>query len=1003
MLVWRGCMFAATGALAALTLGCASESIMTSVVSPSFDQYKEEYERSNSDIAVEKLKEAATQGDRRAQVELGLKYADGEDIPQHYLKAVVWFRKAATHNDPVAQYQLGFMYANGRGVEQNDAEAVKWYEKAVEQNHLEAQYQLGLMYANGRGVEQNDAEAVKWYEKAVEQNHLETQYQLGLMYANGRGVEQNDAEAVKWYEKAVEQNHLEAQYQLGLMYANGRGVEQSDAEAVKWYEKAAKEDFAEAQNSLGIMYESGRGVEQNDTEAARWYQEAAEKGIADAQNNLGIMYENGQGVEQSDAEALRWYREAAGKGVEVAQYNLGRMFSLDRGVPENYMEVEWYQEVMKAGKNNADVQYQFGRMHEKGRGVDPNDVKAIVWYQKAAEKGHIRAQSALGNMHYQGRGVEQNYAEAAKWYQKAAEKGHTRAQSALGIMHFKGQGVDQNYAEAVKWYRSAADQGHANAQIMVGYAYDIGLGVKEDDAEAAKWYRMAAEQEHDFAQTALGDMYYEGQGVKQDHAEAAKLYRIAAKQGHVGASYKLARMIQDFAEALRDAQTVPDIRVAVVNALDAEIPTVEEVVRDFLTESFPDKDKPIEWWILKISKDTQEVDDVGESLTLEAAQKLADAVRKILNYKMMEWFEVSAERGYAKAEFQLGRILEDYRRLPEAVKWYRQAAEQNHTEAQLNLGRMYEYGLGVLRNRVHAHMWYNLVASQSQESVTSTSARLGRERVEDRLNADEIAEAQRLAEEQKLALSAVAGDSIREYPFSARYPAGSGFWISTDGYLLTNAHVVRYFDRDKEGQLEQRDCDQVYVGKSGPARVRALDGSIDLALLQVQHSVEAGEVVAKFRSSNIRVGDEAVVVGYPLQGLYPSSEAKVTQGIVSALSGPHDDDRRIQIDVAVNSGNSGGPVLDASGNVIGVAVEKRISKDGGKRAKEGKEVFQNVNHAVSLGAVKLFLDDVGIRYETAPSNERVEVAEVAAIGRQFAVLVECRIWQSGVPKWISRL
>ena len=78
-------------------------------------------------------------------------------------------RRLAEKGDARAQLELGLMYANGEGVLKDDAEAVRWYRLAAEQGHAGAQNNLGLMYANGEGVAQDLAEAVKWYRLAAEQ------------------------------------------------------------------------------------------------------------------------------------------------------------------------------------------------------------------------------------------------------------------------------------------------------------------------------------------------------------------------------------------------------------------------------------------------------------------------------------------------------------------------------------------------------------------------------------------------------------------------------------------------------------------------------------------------------------------------------------------------------------------------------------------------------------------------------------------------------------------
>ncbi|MBX3525532.1 MAG: Do family serine endopeptidase [Rhodoblastus sp.] len=134
---------------------------------------------------------------------------------------------------------------------------------------------------------------------------------------------------------------------------------------------------------------------------------------------------------------------------------------------------------------------------------------------------------------------------------------------------------------------------------------------------------------------------------------------------------------------------------------------------------------------------------------------------------------------------------------------------------------------------------------------------------------------------------------------------GSGFIISSDGYVVTNNHVVQNAT-EVEIQLDG--------GKTVPAKIVGTDKKTDLALLKIKDSGTYPFV--QFGSKTPRVGDWVVAVGNPF-GL----GGTVTAGIVSARgrdigSGPYDD--FLQIDAPVNRGNSGGPTFDANGQVVGV-------------------------------------------------------------------------------------
>jgi serine protease Do len=134
---------------------------------------------------------------------------------------------------------------------------------------------------------------------------------------------------------------------------------------------------------------------------------------------------------------------------------------------------------------------------------------------------------------------------------------------------------------------------------------------------------------------------------------------------------------------------------------------------------------------------------------------------------------------------------------------------------------------------------------------------------------------------------------------------GSGFFISADGYAVTNNHVV-----DKAEHVDVTTED----GKTYTARVIGTDARTDVALIKVDGHNDFPYV--RFADTNPRIGDWVIAVGNPF-GL----GGTVTAGIVSARgrdigAGPYDD--FIQIDAAVNKGNSGGPTFDVDGNVIGV-------------------------------------------------------------------------------------
>jgi S1-C subfamily serine protease len=166
---------------------------------------------------------------------------------------------------------------------------------------------------------------------------------------------------------------------------------------------------------------------------------------------------------------------------------------------------------------------------------------------------------------------------------------------------------------------------------------------------------------------------------------------------------------------------------------------------------------------------------------------------------------------------------------------------------------------------------------------------------------------------------------------------GSGFFITGDGYFITNFHVVK--DARK---VKVKNGDAVY-----PASVVQVDEDSDLALLKV-----SGEFKPIGISTNdAELGESVFTIGFPdilLQGTAP----KFTDGKISSLAGIRDDPKNYQISVPIQPGNSGGPLVDMNGNVVGVIVAKL--NDVAALSTSG-DLPQNVNYAIKGEYLNHFL------------------------------------------------
>jgi len=169
--------------------------------------------------------------------------------------------------------------------------------------------------------------------------------------------------------------------------------------------------------------------------------------------------------------------------------------------------------------------------------------------------------------------------------------------------------------------------------------------------------------------------------------------------------------------------------------------------------------------------------------------------------------------------------------------------------------------------------------------------------------------------------------------------SGSGFFINNKGYFITNYHVVDGCTQSKITFKEE----------SIDAELIATDQNLDLALLRAKIKPKGFLNLSNDPPEKLQ---KIYVAGYPFgKGL--SDDLKFTQGIISAVKGYADNSNQIQIDAAINSGNSGGPIVDDNGNLVAVAVSGLD-----KSASEG------IGFGIKASSVRNFLDVNDIDYST---------------------------------------
>ena len=356
--------------------------------------------------------------------------------------------------------------------------------------------------------------------------------------------------------------------------------------------------------------------------------------------------------------------------------------------------------------------------------------------------------------------------------------------------------------------------------------------------------------------------------------------------------------------------------------------------------------------------------------------------------KAMEYFQEAAELGNYLSMEALGFAFLEGKGVPrdfaEAHKWLLRAANENSTslfsevhKVRNALGVQYEYGWGPDKDIILAYAWYNIASVGNYPKAKQNLAR-----VEKSMKIEDIKEAQGLSREWKpgkplVRSSVTQGGSPATADSSGRglkkASVGTGFYISSNGNILTNNHVI-------DGCVEIR-----LPAENAVAKLVVSDQSNDLALAKLDAKGKASVTFSD--SDSMKQGEEVFVFGFPLDGYLPSA-GNITPGLVSALAGPNNNSSLVQITAPVQPGNSGGPLFNRKGKVVGMIVGKA---DAIKIARATGDIPQNINFAIAPGTVKAFLDGNRIEYSKgndtfAFSKDSVAIAESA---RNSSVKIEC--------------
>ena len=207
--------------------------------------------------------------------------------------------------------------------------------------------------------------------------------------------------------------------------------------------------------------------------------------------------------------------------------------------------------------------------------------------------------------------------------------------------------------------------------------------------------------------------------------------------------------------------------------------------------------------------------------------------------------------------------------------------------------------------------------------------------------------------------------------------SGTGFFVSKTGHIVTNHHVI-------EG------CDAVKVSFKGneiEAKILAFDKMNDLAIIKAK--IKPNKVYSVSRE-DVALLEDIIIAGFPL-GKKVSAAIKTSKGSITALAGYGDNYSEFQTDAALNQGNSGGPIMDQKGNVVGVAVAAFGKKKG----------VESFNFGIKSSTLKTFANANGLKF-IPPNNREMSNKDLGQLITEGTVYLECYMTVAKIKQMIAQ-
>lgn len=905
---------------------------------------------------------------------------------------------------------------------------------------------IGFNYERGEpAVDRQSADA--WMRRAAEAGDPEALVTVARPWMASSDPELR-ASFVTYMERAAEQGYVLAASYLSTFYlGHSEGAPSSTAnemlaEALKWARVAANLDPSYSMSVVYILQDINEPLRDQD-EAIKWMRLGAEAGSRDAMMALADAFLSGEGVRRNLEEATKWYHayfatlETEGyMPPEAARAGLG-LLTIAHEKKNHELMVETFPRLLRAAqsehfeillgvRDKSSVQYALGVAFRDGIGLEKNLDKALQYFSAAAEYGHAVASR------------ERDFIKASR-----------ASLSADDLRAIQAQLAQQGRASYGGYLMGPIDGIWGRSTFNALRAWQCAVGAPITGQINERLVKRIEEENGNvrYGTQAWTARLFDA----IDKGDPDCILAAIVNGGNVSAVYRSSDVFEslgyalglwDYQEQVQRAEKLRIARILLARGAPARIGSIFSFISDGdhqIVDMFLDRGvNPLgqiegktllEWAAYYDQPRVAEVLIRYGALPLSKKQRAQERLVSINGrglypggiHKAREAFEAGAKVNTtgSKGETALVQVLRGGPiTLPGQLNYLRFLLD-----AGADPNKMANAGFRNLDGiPLHILIFFNQkwldeeseyankfpmkaeLAREALQLLIENGAKIGARDSSGKTPLHIAAEVGSLHSAQVLiskgALLDVRDDTGRrpiDYaedadviafllnpspssnePEGSEPTFGSGFVVTSSGHVITNSHVV-------EG------CSNISASwpnmETTTVDLIASDPVNDIAVLAISAGVSNRSYSPiPIRSKDANLGESILVAGFPF-GDMVSSELKVTSGIVNSLKGPGNDVSRFQLDAAIQQGNSGGPIFDRGGNVIGMIVsqlDKRLIE------KKMGSIPENMNFGIKASTLETFLSSNDIQYIEGTLESLDSVESVAQTAKNVTVMLKCQ-------------